>query len=312
VTGNWNALLRPETVDEIVGNHEFVRDFRGWIDQRMWPTALLFTGPPGTGKTSAAYAVSKTMLGDAYNDMNVLWTNASDDRGINHIREEVKQFARLAGVGTKRKVIILDEADGLTTASQDALRGIIEKYVKRVLFILTANYEDKIRPAIKSRCNIYRFERVTPNEGARHLHRATESCGAPEEWEDKYESLMERFDGDLRAAVNFIERLPRTPSALTVQQVDDDDDWWDLTITHKWNELRKHLQNILRDCGHQRVMFMKQFMRSIRGHFDTDAETTFSVTLIWGRMMERVHEWPGTDEAFVDVLVARLKKELEN
>jgi len=233
----WNEVLRPVHPSEVVGNHQFVQDAEEWEKTGEYPSALLFIGEPGTGKTSAANAISRTMLGGAYNDMNVMWTNASDDRGISHIREEVKNFARLSGVGAKRKVVVLDEADGLTNQAQDAMRGIMEKYASKVLFILTANYADKIRPAIKSRCTAYTFRRVSAEHGASHLTRLTESCGVPVDWEPYYGDVVEYHGGDLRAAVASLERIPKTADAIkqfTVKQTEDE--WWDFTISNKWNE----------------------------------------------------------------------------
>lgn len=221
---NWNEVLRPVSVTQVVGNDRFVEDALEWQRTGEYPAALLFVGEPGTGKTSAANAIARTLLGNAYNEMNVMWTNASDDRGIGHIREEVKNFSRLSGIGTKRKVVVFDEADGLTSQAQDAMRGIMEKYADKVLFILTANYGDKIRPAIKSRCTTYTFKRVSAEQGASHLTRLTESCGVPVEWEPFYGDVVEFHGGDLRAAVNSLERIPKTADSIkqfTMKQEDD-------------------------------------------------------------------------------------------
>lgn len=307
----WNEVLRPVHPSEVVGNHQFVQDAEEWERTGDYPPALLFIGEPGTGKTSAANAISRTMLSGAYNDMNVLWTNASDDRGISHIREEVKNFARLSGVGTKRKVVVLDEADGLTNQAQDAMRGIMEKYASKVLFILTANYADKIRPAIKSRCTVYTFRRVSAEHGASHLTRLTESCGVPTDWEPYYGDVVEYHGGDLRAAVASLERIPKTADAIkqfTVKQ--SGDEWWDFTISNKWNELREYLIEVLHSSG-DKLSFMNNFHRAIRKHFDNDADTTFAIMEVWGDMMKYVFEWGGSGESYVDVLVARLKKQIE-
>ena len=307
----WNEVLRPVHPSEVVGNHQFVQDAEEWERTGDYPPALLFIGEPGTGKTSAANAISRTMLSGAYNDMNVLWTNASDDRGISHIREEVKNFARLSGVGTKRKVVVLDEADGLTNQAQDAMRGIMEKYASKVLFILTANYADKIRPAIKSRCTVYTFRRVSAEHGASHLTRLTESCGVPTDWEPYYGDVVEYHGGDLRAAVASLERIPKTADAIkqfTVKQ--SGDEWWDFTISNKWNELLEYLIEVLHSSG-DKLSFMNNFHRAIRKHFDNDADTTFAIMEVWGDMMKYVFEWGGSGESYVDVLVARLKKQIE-
>jgi len=307
---NWNEVLRPVSVTQVVGNDRFVEDALEWERTGDYPAALLFIGEPGTGKTSAANAIARTLLGNAYNEMNVMWTNASDDRGIGHIREEVKNFSRLSGIGTKRKVVVFDEADGLTSQAQDAMRGIMEKYADKVLFILTANYGDKIRPAIKSRCTTYTFKRVSAKQGASHLTRLTESCGVPVEWEPFYGDVVEFHGGDLRAAVNSLERIPKTADSIkqfTMKQ--DDDDWWEMTISNEWNDLRNNLLDLLYSSG-DKLSFMNNFHRAIRKHFDNDPDTTFAIMAVWGDMMKYVYEWAGSDDSFVEVLVAQLKKEM--
>tara|TARA_R110002051_G_scaffold305566_1_gene375610 strand:+ start:94 stop:1035 length:942 start_codon:yes stop_codon:yes gene_type:complete len=308
---NWNEQIRPTSWDEIAGNEEFVADFKGWAETGSYPSALLLVGPSGTGKTSAANAIAHTMLGQWNNDMNVLWMNASDDRGIDYIRKEIKHFARLSGVGVGRKVVVCDEACGLTPASQDALRGIMEKYADRVLFVLTANYPDKIRPAIKSRCQMYVFKPVTPKQGAKHLARL-ESCGAPPEWEDYHELVVELKGGDLRSAVNYLESLPKKPDALSHLSAGfvDDDDWMNDFIANDWLVLRETLLDSLYRVG-SRFAMMNQFHRTVKGHFDTKPDTVFAILNVWGDMMEKVHEWPGNDNTYIDVLVARLKKQSE-
>ena len=308
---NWNEVLRPVRVTQVVGNDRFVEDALEWERTGEYPAALLFIGEPGTGKTSAANAIARTLLDNAYNEMNVMWTNASDDRGIGHIREEVKNFFRLSGIGTKRKVVVFDEADGLTSQAQDAMRGIMEKYADKVLFILTANYGDKIRPAIKSRCTTYTFKRVSAKQGASHLTRLTESCGVPVEWEPFYGDVVEFHGGDLRAAVNSLERIPKTADSIkqfTMKQ--EDDDWWEMTISNEWNDLRNNLLDLLHSSG-DKLSFMNNFHRAIRKHFDNDPDTTFAIMAVWGDMMKYVYEWAGSGESFVEVLVAQLKKEMK-
>ena len=307
---NWNEQIRPTSWGEIAGNEQFVADFKGWEDSGNYPSALLLVGPSGTGKTSAANAITHTMLGQWNNDMNVLWMNASDDRGIDYIRKEIKHFARLSGVGVGRKVVVCDEACGLTPASQDALRGIMEKYADRVLFVLTANYPDKIRPAIKSRCQTYVFNPVTAKEGAKHLARL-ESIGAPSEWTQHYEGVVEQHAGDLRSAVNYLESLPRTPESLSSpSEASDNDDWMNFTLSNSWLDTRESLLDSLYRVGN-RLAMMNNFHRTVRGHFDTSPDVAFTILEVWGDMMEKVHEWPGSDDAFVDVLVARLRKQIE-
>ena len=250
--------------------------------------------------------------GDANNEMNVLWTNASDDRGIDFIRSQIKMFARMSGIGTKRKLIVLDEADGLTPAAQDSLRGIMEQYADVCTFILTANYADKIREAIKSRCNIYTFDRVSPADGVKHLKRIEEVFPA---WktqsyafassDKKLMKIVRRHNGDLRAAVNFLQ-AGRTPSEEPVVDVDP----FAAVIHNNWLDLRDDLKSYLKSNG-DRMSMMNHFHRKMSQYFDNDCDTVFSVLSVWGDMMERVYDWPGSTEAYIDVFVGRLKTKLE-
>jgi hypothetical protein len=140
--------------------------------------------------------------------------------------------------------------------------------------------------------------------------RATESCGAPVEWEEVYEDVITRCGGDLRAAVNLLESTPKKPDALKVLNNTTEDEWWNDFTSCEYNELRLKLQDNLERAG-GRLPFMNNFHQYIKGFFDKDSETVFSVLCVWGDMMDRVHEFAGRDNAFVDVLVARLKKEMK-
>ena len=241
--------------------------------------------------------------------MNVLWTNASDDRGIDFIRSQIKMFARMSGIGTKRKLIVLDEADGLTPAAQDSLRGIMEKYADVCTFILTANYADKIREAIKSRCNIYTLDRVSPADGAKHLQRIRKSDitpGISMQGLKPLQKIVLQHNGDLRAAVNFLQ-AGGTPSEEPV----DDADPFAAVIHNNWLDLRDPLKTYLKSNG-DRMSMMNHFHRKMSQYFDNDCDTVFSVLSVWGDMMERVYDWPGSTEAYIDVFVGRLKTKLED
>ena len=305
---NWNEALRPTHPDHIVGNDGLVKDMKAWAES-VPPSALLFVGPPGTGKSSAANVLVHLLLpGDANNEMNVLWTNASDDRGIDFIRSQIKMFARMSGIGTKRKIIVFDEADGLTPPAQDSLRGIMEQYADVCMFILTANYADKIREAIKSRCNIYTFDRVSPADGAKHLQRIWKSDitpGISMQGLKPLQKIVLQHNGDLRAAVNFLQ-AGGTPSEEPV----DDADPFAAVIHNNWLDLRDDLKSYLKSNG-DRMSMMNHFHRKMSQYFDNDCDTVFSVLSVWGDMMERVYDWPGSTEAYIDVFVGRLKTKLE-
>tara|TARA_Y100001980_G_C14502504_1_gene278352 strand:- start:254 stop:1162 length:909 start_codon:yes stop_codon:yes gene_type:complete len=138
------------------GQRAVVDRLRAYADSGTFPH-LMFAGPPGTGKTTAALALTRDVFGEGYRS-NLLEMNASDERKLESIRTKVKQFARTAPMpGTTFKVIFLDEADALTPDAQGALRRIMEKFAETCRFILSCNYSSKIVEAIQSRCAVFRF-----------------------------------------------------------------------------------------------------------------------------------------------------------
>lgn len=152
----WVEKYRPSSLDDLIAHQEIISTLNRLINAQKLPH-LLFYGPPGTGKTSMIIAIARRLYGKNYGSM-VLELNASDDRGIDVVRNQIKEFA-----GTKKlfsqgvKLIILDEADSMTNDAQFSLRRVIEKYTKNARFCLICNYVSKIIPALQSRCTRFRF-----------------------------------------------------------------------------------------------------------------------------------------------------------
>jgi replication factor C subunit 3/5 len=152
----WVEKYRPKKLDEVIAHQEIVKTIKKLLKQNGLPH-LLFHGPPGTGKTSMILAVANQLYEQKVYHM-VLDLNASDDRGIHVVRQEIQDFAstkRLSSSGFK--LIILDECDSMTKDAQFALRRVIEKYTKNTRFCLICNYINKIIPALQSRCTRFRF-----------------------------------------------------------------------------------------------------------------------------------------------------------
>src|SRR3989338_1930107 len=154
---------RPGKFDEVVGQEVIVNRIKAMTEQENIPH-MLFAGPPGTGKTTIALIIAKTLFKDNWRQ-NFLETNASSDRGIDVIRETIKDFARTKPIGTNiPKIILLDEADALTRDAQNALRRTMEQYAENCRFILSANYSSKIIEPIQSRCAMFRFKPLDKKE----------------------------------------------------------------------------------------------------------------------------------------------------
>ena len=158
----WVEKYRPKYIEEIISHDQNITTIKKLLCNQSLPH-LLFYGLPGTGKTSTIMALAREIYGNNIRLM-VMKLDASDDRGINSVREEIKGFAEKSNMFHKGvRLIILDEADAMTFDAQFALRRIIEKYSSIIRFCLICNYENKIIPAIRSRCTNFRFNNIDSN-----------------------------------------------------------------------------------------------------------------------------------------------------
>ncbi|MCL4349930.1 MAG: AAA family ATPase, partial [Candidatus Thermoplasmatota archaeon] len=159
----WIEKYRPERIEDMGGQQEAVRILKGFIDSGEMPH-LIFAGPPGVGKTTAALCMAKEMIGENWKD-HFLELNASNDRGIDIVREDIKDFARTMSITEgKFKIVFLDEADELTPDAQAALRRTMEVYFRNVRFIFSCNYSSGIIPPLQSRAVVIRFRRFEPED----------------------------------------------------------------------------------------------------------------------------------------------------
>ncbi|MFB6185478.1 MAG: replication factor C small subunit, partial [Halobacteriaceae archaeon] len=151
----WIEKYRPQTLDDIAGHEHIVERLKSYVEKNELPH-LLFAGEAGTGKTSAAMAIARELYGNEWQE-NFLELNASDERGIDVVRERIKDFARSSFGGFAYRIIFLDEADSLTSDAQSALRRTMEQFSNNVRFILSCNYSSQIIDPIQSRCAVFRF-----------------------------------------------------------------------------------------------------------------------------------------------------------
>jgi replication factor C subunit 3/5 len=216
----WVEKYRPHTLDDLVSHKEIIRTISKLINDNQLPH-LLFYGPPGTGKTSTILAAAKQIYTAQQYKSLVLELNASDDRGIGIVREEIVAFAqnRTLHVDTKAKIhfklIILDEADAMTKDAQNALRRVIEKYTENVRFCIICNYLSKIIPALQSRCTRFRFAPLSKDQVMPRLQYVIESEGL-NVTESGKQALFELSSGDMRRVLNVLQS-----SALAFDTVDD-------------------------------------------------------------------------------------------
>ncbi|KIK48310.1 hypothetical protein CY34DRAFT_798417 [Suillus luteus UH-Slu-Lm8-n1] len=208
----WVEKYRPVTLDDVVSHKDITTTIVKFIEKNRLPH-LLFYGPPGTGKTSTILAVARRIYGAEYKKQ-ILELNASDDRGIDVVREQIKQFAETRTLFSKGfKLIILDEADMMTQQAQAALRRVIEQYTKNVRFCIICNYVNKIAPAIQSRCTRFRFSPLPIAEVEKRVNSVVEAEKV-NLTQDGKKALLKLSKGDMRRALNVLQACHAAYSSI--------------------------------------------------------------------------------------------------
>jgi len=199
----WAEKYRPKSLKDIVDQKEIVDRLKSFVKARNVPHCI-FAGPPGTGKTTAALCLSRDLYSDAYRE-HTMELNASDERGIDVVRETVKTFARVKSIGEiPFKIMILDEADNMTSDAQQALRRTMERYTGTCRFIMCANYSGKIIEPIQSRCAPFRFSYLPRREQDAYLNQIAEKEKI-KLTVDGLDAIFEVCGGDLRKAINTLQ-----------------------------------------------------------------------------------------------------------
>lgn len=215
----WTETYRPKVLADIVGQDDITSRLKSYVKVKSMPH-LLFAGRQGTGKTTAAYALARELYGEYWSGM-ITKLDASDDRGISVVRNEIKTAASLAppaDIGFR--IIILDEADGLTRDAQQALRRTIERYSHITRFVLLCNYVNKIIEPIQSRCSMFRFRKVESNAIQSYL------SGIVLQEKLKFDDsvkcitrIAEKSNGDVRRATLILMDLAITCSVIKLKDV---------------------------------------------------------------------------------------------
>ncbi|GAD99933.1 hypothetical protein AN8064.2 [Paecilomyces variotii No. 5] len=210
----WVEKYRPNSLDDVAGHQDILATINRFIESNRLPHLLLY-GPPGTGKTSTILALARRIYGTKNMRQMVLELNASDDRGIDVVREQIKTFASTkqifsiapqtsgSGLGAF-KLIILDEADAMTATAQMALRRIMEKYTANTRFCIIANYTHKLSPALLSRCTRFRFSPLKEADIRSLVDQVVEKEHVRIQPE-AVDSLVRLSKGDMRRALNVLQ-----------------------------------------------------------------------------------------------------------
>ncbi|AFH43348.1 replication factor C small subunit [Fervidicoccus fontis] len=297
----WAEKYRPRSLDEIVDQEETIIRLKKFVKEKNAPH-MLFAGPPGTGKTTAALAFAHDLYGKNYQQF-VLELNASDERGIDVIRGKIKEFARTSVVGgVPFKLIILDESDNLTSDAQQALRRMMENFTLTSRFILIANYPSKIIEPIQSRTALFRFSPLKKEDVIKRLKWILENESVSYE-ESALEAVFEISEGDMRKAINVLQ----SASAIGKVTVDtvykvvglahpkEIREMLNLALSGDFNGARERLRKLMMDYGLSGVDVIKQIHKEIfSNEIDLSEEMKLMIADYTGEILFRITE--GSDD----------------
>ncbi|MFB6070695.1 MAG: replication factor C small subunit [Halanaeroarchaeum sp.] len=274
----WVEKYRPETLADVVGHEAIIDRVQSYVARDDLPH-LLFAGPAGTGKTATATAIAKELYGDDWRE-NFLELNASDERGIDVVRDRIKNFARSSFGGYNYRIIFLDEADALTSDAQSALRRTMEQFSNNTRFVLSCNYSSQIIDPIQSRCAVFRFTPLDDDAVAGRIRDIAENEGV-EYTGDGIDALVYAADGDMRKAINALQAASATGEEVDEEAVytitstarpEEIEAMVDSAIEGDFAAARSQLDELVTERGLAGGDIIDQLHRSV-WEFDLDDET---------------------------------------
>ncbi|MFP4530674.1 MAG: replication factor C small subunit [Halodesulfurarchaeum sp.] len=271
----WVEKYRPERLENVVGHEEIISRLKSYVERDDLPN-LLFAGPAGTGKTASSVAIAKELYGEDWQE-NFLELNASDERGIDVVRERIKDFARTSFGGYNYRIIFLDEADALTADAQSALRRTMEQFSKNTRFVLSCNYSSKIIDPIQSRTAVFRFSPIADEDVIDRVRDIAETEGL-EYTEAGLDALAYAADGDMRRAINALQAAAATGGTVDEEAVyaitstarpEEIEEMIERALAGDFTGARAHLVDLITERGLAGGDIIDQLHRSV-WEFDLD------------------------------------------
>lgn len=306
----WAEKYRPKSLNDVINQTHVIERLKAFVKDRNVPHCLL-AGPPGTGKTASALALAQDLFGEHWRQ-SVLEMNSSDERGIAVVRGKIKDFARTRSIGNVPfKLILLDEADALTSDAQQALRRTMENFSNTTRFFLICNYSSKIIEPIQSRCSVFRFKRLDESDAKKYIEKITENEKIKIS-DEAIKALMYLSEGDLRKVSNLLQAAASLKEKITDNVIydvanqakpDDVKDMLNLVLNGKFAEARKKLQHMLLIEGLSGEDIIKEIHKQVY-NLDISEENKVKLIELIGEYDFRISEG-GSELIQLEALIAQ-------